>query len=99
MEDANWAGKGKKAAQCTLILTEGDSAKSLAMAGISVVGRDKYGVFPLKGKLLNVRDASHSMFMKNTEIQNELLNLEHSSDYGQNFPICPFPAGLSLAPC
>ena len=44
---------------CTLILTEGDSAKSLAVAGISVVGRDKYGVFPLKGKMLNVREASH----------------------------------------
>ena len=51
LEDANWAGKGKKASECTLILTEGDSAKSLAMAGISIVGRDKYGVFPLKGKL------------------------------------------------
>ena len=44
---------------CTLILTEGDSAKSLAIAGLSVVGRDYYGVFPLKGKLLNVREASH----------------------------------------
>lgn len=28
---------------CTLILTEGDSAKSLAIAGLSVVGRDYYG--------------------------------------------------------
>ena len=43
----------------TLILTEGDSAKSLAIAGLSVVGRDYFGVFPLKGKLLNVREASH----------------------------------------
>ena len=41
-----------------LILTEGDSAKSLAMSGIEVVGRDKFGVFPLKGKLLNVREAT-----------------------------------------
>ena len=31
--------------------TRGDSAKSLAVAGLSVVGRDKYGVFPLKGKV------------------------------------------------
>ena len=83
LEDANWAGKGKKAAQCTLILTEGDSAKSLAMAGISVVGRDKYGVFPLKGKLLNVRDANHSMFMKNTEIQNimKIMGLQVGKKY------------------
>ena len=45
--------------QCTLILTEGDSAKTLAVSGLSVVGRDRFGVFPLRGKLLNVRDASH----------------------------------------
>lgn len=50
---------GRYSEECTLILTEGDSAKTLALSGISVVGRDKYGVFPLKGKLLNVREASH----------------------------------------
>ena len=58
LDDANDAGT-KNSRQCTLIVTEGDSAKALAMAGLSVVGRDKYGVFPLRGKLLNVRDASH----------------------------------------
>jgi DNA topoisomerase-2 len=58
LEDANDAG-GKYSKDCTIILTEGDSAKSLALAGIEVVGRDKYGVFPLRGKFLNVRDASH----------------------------------------
>ena len=58
LDDANDAGT-KNSRNCTLIVTEGDSAKALAMAGLSVVGRDKYGVFPLRGKLLNVRDASH----------------------------------------
>jgi DNA topoisomerase-2 len=58
LEDANEAGT-KHAEQCTIILTEGDSAKSLALAGIEVVGRDKYGVFPLRGKFLNVREASN----------------------------------------
>lgn len=58
LEDANDAG-GKNSGECTIILTEGDSAKSLALAGIEVVGRDKYGVFPLRGKFLNVREASH----------------------------------------
>jgi len=53
LEDANDAGT-KHAQECTLILTEGDSAKSLAVAGLAVIGRDKYGVFPLRGKLLNV---------------------------------------------
>ena len=58
LDDANDAG-GRNSKQCTLILTEGDSAKTLAVSGLSVVGRDQYGVFPLRGKLLNVRDASH----------------------------------------
>ena len=49
LDDANWAG-GRKSKQCTLILTEGDSAKSMAISGLSVIGRDKYGVFPLRGK-------------------------------------------------
>ena len=57
LDDANHAG-GPRGKDCTLILTEGDSAKALAVSGLGVVGRDKFGVFPLRGKLLNVRDAS-----------------------------------------
>ncbi len=38
------------------------------IAGISELGRDRYGVFPLKGKLLNVRDASQRQIMANDEI-------------------------------
>jgi DNA topoisomerase-2 len=67
LEDANDAG-GRNSQDCTIILTEGDSAKSLALAGIEVVGRDKYGVFPLRGKFLNVREASHKQIMENPEI-------------------------------
>ena len=59
LDDANDAG-GKKSMDCTLIVTEGDSAKALAVSGLEVVGRDRYGVFPLSGKLLNVREASHN---------------------------------------
>ncbi|KAF0719819.1 Aste57867_764 [Aphanomyces stellatus] len=66
LEDANWAGTSK-ASDCTLILTEGDSAKALAVAGLSVVGRDAYGVFPLRGKFLNVRDATDAQLTKNAE--------------------------------
>ena len=69
MEDANDAGS-RNSENCTLIITEGDSAKSLAMAGMEVVGRDRFGVFPLKGKLLNVREASNKQIMENLEIQN-----------------------------
>ena len=68
LDDANWAGT-KNSSKCTLILTEGDSAKSLAMAGIEVVGRDAFGCFPLRGKLLNVRECSTNKILKNQEIQ------------------------------
>ena len=47
LADANNAG-GRNSDQCTLILTEGDSAATLAIAGLSVVGRDNFGVFPLR---------------------------------------------------
>ncbi|CDJ28965.1 LOW QUALITY PROTEIN: DNA topoisomerase II, related [Eimeria mitis] len=71
LEDANEAG-GRYAQECTLILTEGDSAKTSCLAGLSVVGREKYGVFPLRGKLLNVREASFKQLKENREIQNIL---------------------------
>ena len=51
-----------------MILTEGDSAKTLAVSGISVVGKDYYGVYPLKGKLLNVREANVKQITENKEI-------------------------------
>ena len=82
LTDANRAGT-KDGYKCTLILTEGDSAKSLAMAGRSVVGPDLFGVFPLRGKLLNVRDASVDQVSKNVEIQNikNILGLKHKTEY------------------
>ncbi|KAL1952730.1 hypothetical protein VTO42DRAFT_4408 [Malbranchea cinnamomea] len=80
--DANKAGT-KEGYRCTLILTEGDSAKGLAMAGRAVVGPDHFGVFPLRGKLLNVRDATVDQISKNQEIQNikSFLGLQHKKEY------------------
>ena len=82
LDDANWAGT-RKSHLCTLILTEGDSAKSMAIAGLSVVGRDQYGVFPLKGKVLNVRDANPKQIIGNSEITNikKILGLESTKKY------------------
>lgn len=84
LEDAEWAGT-KKSVQCRLILTEGDSAKGLAMAGRSAVeeGNCKYGVFPLKGKLLNVREATSKQLLENEEIINikKILGLQHNKEY------------------
>jgi len=82
LEDANWAGT-KKSEKCKLLVTEGDSAKTFAISGLSVVGRDQYGVFPLKGKLLNVRQASKVQMLKNDEITNlkKILGLKQDFKY------------------
>ncbi|KAL8842895.1 MAG: hypothetical protein Q9170_000299 [Blastenia crenularia] len=85
LTDANWAGT-KDGYRCTLILTEGDSAKALAIAGRSVISADRLGVFPLRGKLLNVRDAAIDQISKNQEIQNikNFLGLKHKTQYTDN---------------
>uniref|UniRef100_A0A8C2TKT0 DNA topoisomerase 2 n=1 Tax=Coturnix japonica TaxID=93934 RepID=A0A8C2TKT0_COTJA len=82
LDDANDAG-GKHSLDCTLILTEGDSAKSLAVSGLGVIGRDRYGVFPLRGKILNVREASHKQIMENAEINNiiKIVGLQYKKSY------------------
>ena len=48
-----------------------------------MIGRDYYGVFPLRGKLLNVRDANHSTIMNNKEISElkQILGLQQGKDY------------------
>ncbi|XP_026880433.2 DNA topoisomerase 2-beta isoform X3 [Electrophorus electricus] len=82
LDDANDAG-GKHSSDCTLILTEGDSAKSLAVSGLGVIGRDRYGVFPLRGKILNVREATHKQIMENAEINNiiKIVGLQYKKSY------------------
>ena len=82
LDDANFAGT-KQSAECTLILTEGDSAKTMAVAGLSIIGRDKYGVFPLRGKILNVKDATLQKITDNNEITaiKKIMGLEQNKKY------------------
>ena len=82
LDDAIKAG-GSQSTKCTLILTEGDSAKTFAISGLSIIGRDYYGVFPLRGKLLNVRDATMKQLMANEEINNlkQILGLQQDKKY------------------
>lgn len=82
LEDATKAGTCESHL-CTLILTEGDSAKTFAISGMSVTGREYWGVFPLKGKLLNVRDASSKQVVENAEINNikQIIGLQHGKEY------------------
>lgn len=82
LDDAHWAGTAKSA-ECTLILTEGDSAKTTAISGLKVVGREKYGVFPLKGKILNVKDVTTEKKTANQELAHikQILGLEAGKVY------------------
>lgn len=80
--DAAKAGT-RESSKCTLILCEGDSAATAAESGLTVVGYEYYGIFPLKGKILNVRDASHDQVMKNAEIKalKQIIGLQHKKEY------------------
>ena len=82
LDDADWAGT-PRSGQCTLILTEGDSAKASALAGLAVVGRQKYGVFPLRGKVMNVCDLSADRVAANAEISavKKILGLQAGRAY------------------
>ena len=82
LDDANKAGT-KDSRMCTIILTEGDSAKTTAVSGLSVVGRDYYGAFPLKGKILNTRTATYSQLSNNEEINHikQILGLQTGKKY------------------
>jgi DNA topoisomerase-2 len=82
LDDATLAGTAKSA-ECTLILTEGDSAKTTAISGLQVVGRERYGVFPLRGKVLNVKDISAEKKANNSELANikKILGLQTGKKY------------------
>ena len=90
-DPANNAGS-KDANKCVLIFTEGLSAKTYAVRGIEkgikengeiVQGRDWFGIFPLRGKLLNVRNAKTASIAANKEIKNAInaLGLRIGVDY------------------
>ncbi|OUU49674.1 MAG: hypothetical protein CBC12_07565 [Candidatus Puniceispirillum sp. TMED52] len=60
--------------QTTLLVTEGDSAKNFAVSGVSVVGRRHWGIYPIRGKFLNVRGVTPSKIAENKEAK-ELLQI------------------------
>ena len=87
LDPANLAGT-KQSDECSLILCEGDSAKTFAVKGIqtgvySKKGRDFFGIYPLKGKCLNVRNSNPTTISKNKEICDviQALNLKYGVDY------------------
>ena len=84
LDDAVYAGT-KHAPETTLILTEGDSAKAMAVNGRSIIkdGHKLIGIYPLKGKLLNTRDKTAFDYNSNKEICDikKILGLQENLEY------------------
>ena len=82
LTDANWAGT-EKSKDCVVIFCEGDSAKAGIISGLSSEDRNTIGVYPLKGKLLNVRGESVKKISENNEISEikKILGLETGKKY------------------
>ena len=80
--DANYAGT-KKSELCTIILCEGDSAKAGIVSGMSKEDRNVIGVYPMRGKLFNVRGEQIKRIMENKEIHEikQILGLETGKKY------------------
>lgn len=86
LEDANFAGKNKK--DCVLIISEGLSARTYVVGGMKYgfgqfKGRDTIGVLPIKGKFLNVKNASAATLCKNKELIGitKALGVTYGLDY------------------
>jgi DNA topoisomerase-2 len=82
LDDANWAGTDKSN-NCMIILCEGDSAKTGVISGLSSEDRNTIGVYPLKGKVMNVRGEAVKKVSENKEIAEikKILGLESGKDY------------------
>jgi DNA topoisomerase-2 len=80
--DANEAG-GPNSDKCILILCEGDSAKAGIMSGLSTTDRNTIGVYPLRGKLFNVRGETPKRISEVKEIHEikQIVGLEAGKKY------------------
>ncbi len=82
LTDANWAGT-EKSKDCVIIFCEGDSAKAGIISGLSSEDRNIIGVYPMKGKILNVRGETVKKISENKEIAEikKILGLETGKKY------------------
>jgi len=80
--DANWAGT-ERSSECIIIFCEGDSAKAGIVSGLSSEDRNIIGVYPMKGKILNVRGENIKKISENKEIAEikKILGLETNKEY------------------
>ena len=80
--DANFAGTDNSS-KCILILAEGLSAMAGIVSGLKSEDRNLIGIYPLKGKVLNVRGATRDVLEKNRELADliKVLGLEIGRNY------------------
>jgi DNA topoisomerase-2 len=80
--DANLSGT-TQSGNCILVVCEGLSALSGIVSGLSAEDRNTIGIYPLKGKLLNVRGESVKKITENKEITDlkKILGLENGREY------------------
>ena len=80
--DANWAGT-EKSTECSIIICEGDSAKAGIVSGLTSQDKNTIGVYPLKGKMMNVRGEDMKRVADNKEIAEfkKILGLETGKTY------------------
>jgi DNA topoisomerase-2 len=82
LTDANWAGT-ERSSETMIIFCEGDSAKAGIISGLSSEDRNLIGVYPMKGKIMNVRGELQKKIADNKEIADikKILGLELSREY------------------
>lgn len=87
LDPANFAG-GAKSKDCVLVICEGDSARTYVVAGLDVgiedkKGRDYIGIYPIRGKILNTRNATPAQIQENKEVSGirTALGLQIGVDY------------------
>lgn len=84
LRDANEAGD-KRRLECTLIICEGDSARGYVSYLIDLIenGLEFFGSYPLRGKLLNVMNATPQQLLENKETAEikAALGLQEGVDY------------------
>ena len=80
--DANYAGTAKSNTTM-LILCEGDSAKAGILSGLSNDDRNTIGVYPMRGKLFNVRGETQKRINDSKEISEikKIMGLESGKLY------------------
>lgn len=86
LHDADEHARKHEFMKCTIVFTEGNGAAKFMSAGIEGLDMDQrkyWGWFPLRGKILNVQNASVKQLASNEEIKmmKQIMGLQEKVDY------------------